>query len=49
VALLVAPAAAFAQDEAGPRMIEPYVGVLGGFHDFDNEIYKGGPPSGYRG
>jgi len=28
---------------------EPYVGVLGSMHDFDNDQYNGGPPSGYRG
>ncbi len=48
-ALLVVPAAAHAQSDAGPRTIEPYVGVMGGFHDFDNERYNGAPPAGYRG
>ena len=43
------PAVASAQEADGPRTIEPYVGVMGGFHDFDNEQYKGSPPSGYRG
>lgn len=38
---------AMAQDSA--KTIEPYVGVLGGIHDFDNDQYKGAPPSGYRG
>ncbi len=41
---------AMAQDDAGSsNRIEPYVGVLGGMHDFDNDQYKGAPPSGYRG
>jgi len=41
---------AMAQDNAGSSGgFEPYVGVLGGLHDFDNEQYKGSPPSGYRG
>ncbi len=48
-ALIFAPIAAHAQDDAAPRKIEPYVGVLGGFHDFDNESFNGGPPAGYRG
>ncbi len=43
----VAAAPAMAQDSTGS--IEPYVGVLGGLHDFDNDQYKGAPPSGYRG
>ncbi|HZV19649.1 MAG TPA: outer membrane beta-barrel protein [Sphingobium sp.] len=38
---------AMAQDNA--KTIEPYVGVLGGLHDFDNDVYKGAPPSGYSG
>jgi outer membrane immunogenic protein len=43
-------APALAQDDdAAPRTIEPYVGVMGGLHDFDNDQYKGAPPSGYRG
>lgn len=43
-------APAMAQNEAGSTSrIEPYVGVLTGFHDFDNDQYKGSPPSGYRG
>ncbi len=43
-------APAMAQDDAGSTSrIEPYVGVLGGLHDFDNDQYNGGPPSGYRG
>ncbi|HWJ69795.1 MAG TPA: outer membrane beta-barrel protein [Sphingobium sp.] len=39
---------AMAQDSARSS-IEPYVGVMGGLHDFDNDQYKGAPPSGYRG
>jgi outer membrane immunogenic protein len=41
---------ALAQDEASsaPRL-EPYVGVMGGMHLFDNEQYKGAPPAGYKG
>jgi len=46
-------APALAQDDAGSgattSRLEPYVGVMGGLHDFDNDQYKGGPPSGYRG
>lgn len=38
---------AMAQDSSS--RIEPYVGVMGGLHDFDNDQYKGAPPSGYRG
>ena len=41
-------APALAQDEPTSRL-EPYVAVMGGLHDFDNEQYKGAPPSGYRG
>ena len=43
-------APALAQDDAasGGRL-EPYVGVMAGLHDFDNDQYKGSPPSGYRG
>jgi outer membrane immunogenic protein len=40
---------AMAQDTGSTSRIEPYVGVLGGFHDFDNDQYNGSPPSGYRG
>jgi outer membrane immunogenic protein len=48
LALAVGTAApAFAQDSA--RTLEPYVGVMGGLHDFDNDQYNGSPPSGYRG
>ncbi len=46
------PAAAMAQDDAGTstRRIEPYVGVLGGVHNFDSEAGKEGiPPVGYKG
>jgi outer membrane immunogenic protein len=45
------PAAAMAQDDAGsPRRVEPYVGVLGGVHNFDSERSKEGiPPVGYKG
>ncbi len=46
-------APALAQDNAGStgssRRLEPYVGVLTGVHDFDNDQYNGSPPSGYRG
>ncbi|MBT2188406.1 outer membrane beta-barrel protein [Sphingobium nicotianae] len=42
-------APALAQDGESTSRIEPYVGVMGGLHDFDNDQYKGGPPSGYRG
>jgi outer membrane immunogenic protein len=43
-------APAFAQDDmAAPRTFEPYVGIMGGSQDFDDELYSGGPPSGYRG
>jgi len=41
---------AMAQDDAGTTSrLEPYVGVMGGLHDFDNDQYNGSPPSGYRG
>lgn len=45
------PAAAMAQDDtASTRRIEPYVGVLGGIHNFDSETSKAGiPPVGYKG
>lgn len=45
------PAAAMAQDDSGStRRIEPYVGVLGGVHNFDSETSKSGiPPVGYKG
>jgi outer membrane immunogenic protein len=44
-----APLAANAQDEA-PRRISPYVGVMGGVHNFDSETGKEGiPPVGYKG
>lgn len=44
-------APALAQDDGGTpsSRLEPYVAVLGGIHDFDNDQYKGSPPSGYRG
>ena len=40
------PAPALAQEAQG---LQPYVGVMGGLHDFDNNQPAGGPPSGYRG
>lgn len=43
-----AAAPALAQD-GRTNGLEPYVGVLGGLHDFDNDQYNGSPPSGYRG
>ena len=49
------PAVAMAQsgsvDDAGAtRRIEPYVGVMGGVHNFDSETGKEGiPPVGYKG
>ncbi|HZV57314.1 MAG TPA: outer membrane beta-barrel protein [Sphingobium sp.] len=43
-----AAAPALAQDD-GANRLEPYVGVMGGLHDFDNDQYNGAPPSGYRG
>ena len=46
-AALSAPA--MAQDAGSKNGLEPYVGVMGGLHDFDNDQYKGSPPSGYRG
>lgn len=39
-------APAMAQEARG---LQPYVGVMGGLHDFDNDQYNGSPPSGYRG
>lgn len=39
-------APAMAQEAAG---LQPYVGVLGGLHDFDNKQPADGPNSGYRG
>ncbi len=51
-AAFLLPAAASAQDEAGTstRRIEPYVGVMGGVHNFDSEVGKEGiPPVGYKG
>lgn len=44
---LTAPA--LAQDSGSAGGLQPYVGVMGGLHDFDNDQYQGGPPSGYRG
>ena len=49
--------AAYAQDTGiatGPETpsnsrIEPYVAVLGGVHDFDNEPNKAGVPAGFNG
>ena len=49
------PAAAMAQsgaaDDAGAtRRLEPYVGVMGGVHNFDSETGEEGiPPAGYKG
>ena len=46
------PVAAMAQDDASasPRRIEPYVGVMGGIHNYDSETSKEGvPPVGYKG
>ncbi|HAF42674.1 MAG TPA: opacity protein [Sphingobium sp.] len=44
------PAAALAQDADSTRRIEPYVGVMGGVHNFDSETGKEGiPPVGYKG
>lgn len=47
---------AYAQDmgPAGPETpsnsrIEPYVGILGGIHDFDDEPNKAGVPAGFYG
>ncbi|MGF7170498.1 outer membrane immunogenic protein [Sphingobium xanthum] len=42
-------APALAQDGGSSSGLEPYVGVMGGLHDFDNDQYNGSPPSGYRG
>jgi outer membrane immunogenic protein len=43
-------APALAQDDTGSTgRLEPYVGVMTGLHDFDNDQYNGSPPSGYRG
>lgn len=54
VAASLLPAAALAQDgteqDGGSRRIEPYVGVMGGIHNFDSETGKEGiPPVGYKG
>lgn len=46
------PVAAMAQDDAGSsqRRIEPYVGVMGGIHNYDSETSEEGiPPVGYKG
>ncbi|MGE4323696.1 MAG: outer membrane protein, partial [Sphingobium sp.] len=45
------PFAAQAQDDnASSSRIEPYVGVMGGVHNFDSETSKEGiPPVGYKG
>ncbi|MEC3951194.1 outer membrane protein [Sphingobium sp. HWE2-09] len=51
-AAFLLPAAAMAQDDAGSstRRIEPYVGVMGGVHNYDSETSKEGiPPVGYKG
>jgi outer membrane immunogenic protein len=49
-AATILPAAAHAQSEGSTRRIEPYVGVMGGIHDFDREGNKAGiPPVGYDG
>ncbi|MEJ7927561.1 opacity protein [Sphingobium sp. AN641] len=48
-AAFVVPAVAAAQEETG-RRIEPYVGVMGGVHNFDSETGEEGiPPVGYKG
>lgn len=53
LALAAATAApVMAQDDTGsaPRTVEPYVGVMGGLHDFDNKRdYDGAPPVGGSG
>lgn len=55
VAASLIPVAAMAQDRteqdgAGSRRIEPYIGVMGGIHNFDSETGKEGiPPVGYKG
>jgi outer membrane immunogenic protein len=46
------PVAAYAQDDAASsgRKLEPYVGVMGGIHNYDAETSKEGiPPVGYKG
>jgi outer membrane immunogenic protein len=46
------PGAGHAQDMAGdtkPRAIEPYVGVLGGYNDYDDERNNAGIPGDYHG
>ena len=45
------PAAAMAQeDSSSTRRIEPYVGVMAGVHNYDNETSTEGiPPVGYKG
>lgn len=44
------PIAAHAQSEGNSRRFEPYVGVMGGVHNFDSETGKEGiPPVGYKG
>lgn len=44
------PAAAMAQEDSNSnRRIEPYVGVMAGVHNYDNETSKEGiPPSATR-
>lgn len=51
LAATLAAAPALAQDDGLPTTngVEPYVGVLGGLHDFDDEQYKGAPPLGGSG
>jgi outer membrane immunogenic protein len=49
-AAFILPAAAYAQADGAARRIEPYVGVLGGIHNFDSEPNEAGiPPVGYDG
>ena len=45
------PAAAMAREDSNStRRIEPYVGVMAGVHNYDNETSKEGiPPVGYKG
>ncbi|MFZ2995469.1 outer membrane protein [Sphingobium sp.] len=50
VAASLLPAAVLAQDTGATSRIEPYVGVMGGVHNFDSETGKEGiPPVGYKG
>jgi outer membrane immunogenic protein len=46
----IVPITAHAQSEGSSRRFEPYVGIMGGVHDFDSETGKEGiPPVGYKG